>query len=156
MGEGVSHLERRRIESGVLVPMLQAFQRAMGVEQANSVAREVICQLARQDGAYWAQQFGADIEAVGKVAAMWADGGALEIEMLGGSVDHLDFNVTRCRYAELYQEAGLQDLGVIFHCNRDFAMMAGFSSSIALTRTQTIMEGALFCDFRFQKNTQDG
>ena len=34
-------------------------------------------------------------------------------------------------------------------CQRDFALAQGFSPEIQLTRTQTLMEGALFCDFRF-------
>ena len=42
----VTHLERRKIEAGVLIPMLQAFQRALGQERANDIAREVIRELA--------------------------------------------------------------------------------------------------------------
>lgn len=145
----ITHLERRKIESGVLVPMVQAFQRAMGTEQANCVAKEVIAELARQDGKRWAGEFGDDLAAIHRVAQIWADGGALAIEWLGRSDTHLDFNVTRCRYAELYQELGLPELGELFHCARDFAMMDGFSSNIALKRSQTIMNGAACCDFRF-------
>ena len=151
----ISHLERRKIESAVLVPMLEAFQRAMGTEQANCVAREVIRELARQDGARWAAQFGSDLDAIHRVATMWADGGALVIEWQGGSERHLDFNVTRCRYAELYQELGLPELGTLFHCDRDFAMMDGFSSSIVLKRSQIIMEGAACCDFRFELKKEE-
>ena len=47
----LTHLERRKIEAGVLVPMIQAFQRAIGTEKANEVAREVIVELARKEGA---------------------------------------------------------------------------------------------------------
>ena len=55
--------------------------------------------------------------------------------------EKLDFNVTRCGYAEFYKELGLAELGYLFHCNRDFAMVEGFSGEIArLERTQTIME----------------
>jgi transcriptional regulator GlxA family with amidase domain len=53
----ITHLERRKIEAGVLIPMVQAFQRAFGKERANEVAREVIRELARQDGDRWAGQF---------------------------------------------------------------------------------------------------
>src|SRR5574340_150664 len=42
----VTHLERRKIEAGVLIPMLQAFQRALGKERANEIAREAIVELA--------------------------------------------------------------------------------------------------------------
>ncbi|HTQ76456.1 MAG TPA: L-2-amino-thiazoline-4-carboxylic acid hydrolase [Burkholderiales bacterium] len=148
----ITHLERRKIEAGVLIPMLQAFQRAIGKERANRIAREVIVELARQDGERWAAQFGRDLAALEKVSdAVWAGGGSLEIEPVGKSPRTLDFNVTRCKYAEFYKELGLTELGQLFHCSRDFAMAEGFGRGLTLKRTQTIMEGASHCDFRFAR-----
>jgi predicted ArsR family transcriptional regulator len=150
----ITHLERRKIEAGVLIPMVQAFQRAIGKERANEIAREVIVELARKDGARWAQQFGDDLPAMEKVSGVWAAGGSLGIEPLGKSPDTLDFNVSRCQYAEFYKELGLAELGTLFHCSRDFAMVEGFSADLALKRTQTIMEGADHCDFRFMRKVR--
>jgi len=149
----MTHLERRKIEAGVLIPMVQAFQRAFGRERANAVAKEVVVELARRDGERWAAQFGDDLAGLERVACMWAAGGGLEIEPVApphAAPQTLEFNVTRCRYAEFYKELGLPELGYLFHCNRDFAMIDGFNRKIALTRTQTIMEGAAHCDFRFR------
>lgn len=147
----ITHLERRKIEAGVLIPMVQAFQRAIGKERANEIAREVIIELARKDGARWGQQFGHDLSAMEKVSEVWAAGGSLGIEPVGKAEDRLDFNVTRCQYAEFYKQLGLPELGYLFHCNRDFAMVQGFSPDLELKRTQTIMEGARHCDFRFAR-----
>jgi hypothetical protein len=147
----ITHLERRKIEGGVLIPMVQAFQKAIGKERANEIAREVIIELARQDGERWAQQFGEDLAAMEKVSGVWAGGGSLEIQPLGKSAEKLDFNVTRCQYAEFYQQLGLPELGALFHCSRDFAMVEGFSPGLKLERTQTIMQGASHCDFRFKQ-----
>ena len=146
----ITHLERRKIEAGVLIPMIQAFQRALGKEQANEIAREVIRELARKDGERWGAQYGRDLAALSEVEKVWAAGGALEIEPLEKSAEALDFNVTRCAYAEFYQSLGLPELGSLFHCSRDFAMAEGFSPDIRLDRTQTIMQGAGHCDFRFR------
>ena len=44
--ETLTHLERRKIEARVLIPMVQAFQRAVGAERANAVAREVFLDLS--------------------------------------------------------------------------------------------------------------
>ena len=145
----ITHLERRKIEAGVLIPMVQAFQRAIGTERANEIAREVIIGLARNDGERWAQRFGTDLAAMEQVISVWAGGGSLDIEPIGKSPDRLDFNVVRCRYAEFYKELGLPELGYLFHCNRDFGMVEGFSPNLMLRRTQTIMQGASHCDFRF-------
>lgn len=35
-------------------------------------------------------------------------------------------------------------------CNRDFSLVEGFNPAVKLTRTQTVMEGASYCDFRFE------
>jgi L-2-amino-thiazoline-4-carboxylic acid hydrolase len=145
----ITHLERRKIEAGVLIPMVQAFQHAIGKERANEIARGVIIELARKDGGRWAREFGDDLSGMERVSGVWAGGGSLGIEPIGRSADTLDFNVTRCQYAEFYKDLGLPELGYLFHCNRDFAMVEGFSPSLTLERTQTIMEGASHCDFRF-------
>ena len=36
-----------------------------------------------------------------------------------------EFNVTRCRFAEMYRRLGLADLGPILSCGRDAAMVEG-------------------------------
>lgn len=148
----LTHLERRKIEAGVLIPMVRAFQEAFGVERANEVARRVILDLARRDGESWAAQFGNDLDALKRVSGVWSGGGSLEIETVEETPDRLSFNVTRCRYAEFYKELGLPELGYLFHCNRDFAMVEGFNSGLTLVRTQTIMQGAGHCDFRFRRS----
>jgi L-2-amino-thiazoline-4-carboxylic acid hydrolase len=149
----ITHLERRKIEGGVLIPMVQAFQRAIGKERANEIAREVIIELARRDGERWSQQFGNDLAAMEQVSGVWAGGGSLDIQKLEGSSEKLDFNVTRCGYAKFYQDLGLPELGFLFHCSRDFAMLEGFSPGLKLERTQTLMEGATHCDFRFARKS---
>ena len=79
-----------------------------------------------------------------------AENDALELEILEQTPTRLSFNVTRCRYAEMYRALGLPDLGGSLSCQRDYALAQGFNPAIELTRTQTIMEGAPFCDFRFR------
>lgn len=34
-----------------------------------------------------------------------------------------------------------------FSCARDFALIKGFNQKITLQRTQTVMEGAAYCDY---------
>ncbi len=70
--------------------------------------------------------------------------------MIEESDEVLSFNVTRCRYAELYESLGIREIGTSFSCTRDLALIEGFNPDIALERTQTIMEGAPHCDFRYR------
>ena len=60
------------------------------------------------------------------------------------------FNVTQCRYAEMYRELGLGELGAILSCQRDAAFCEGYHPALKLARTQTLMQGASHCDFRYR------
>jgi predicted ArsR family transcriptional regulator len=148
----ISHLQRRKIEGRVLIPFIQALRDKFGENAMREVVDETIRKLAAEDGARWAATYGRTTASLRKVAQeLWAGGGSLDAQVVGESEDHLDFNVTRCRYAEFYKELGLSDLGFRVHCNRDHAMVVGFNSELELSRSQTIMEGATCCDFRFRK-----
>ena len=46
-----------------------------------------------------------------KGQGQWAAGGALEREVLRINQTAYDFNIVRCKYAEMYRESGLADLG---------------------------------------------
>ena len=144
-------LERREIEARIVGPLIRAFQAELGEERTLEIVRRVIADLARQDGAELARRLGeATLSAFAGTLDRWSAGGALEIDLIETSSDRLSFNVTRCRYAELYQALGLADLGSSLSCQRDFALVQGFNPDIALERTQTIMQGASHCDFRFR------
>lgn len=146
----MSLLQQRYIEARVVGPLIRAFQREMGADEAAAVARRAIQEIARERGRELAQQSERqDLEAFAEVAKAWRSQGALTIQVLEQSATRFDFNVTRCRFAEMYREMGLADLGSILSCERDGSLCQGFSQEIALTRTQTIMQGAPFCDFRY-------
>ena len=81
---------------------------------------------------------------------LWTKGDALQIETLRKDAKHYDFNVTRCRYAEMYRAMGLAELGGILSCNRDGAFCEGYDPKLKLERTQTIMGGASHCNFRYK------
>jgi hypothetical protein len=157
MADQLSLLERRRIEAQIVGPLVRAVQGELGTERTLALLRGVVTRLAEESGAEMARQFGeASLSAFAQCLDSWKEGEALEIDILEQTGQKLSFNVTRCRFAEMYRALGLADLGSSLSCQRDFALVQGFNPSIALTRTQTIMEGAPFCDFRFEaKNAAD-
>jgi hypothetical protein len=148
----IGHLQRRRIESGVLIPFIAACREKFGDDATRELVVATIRRLAADDGARWGKTYGRDLAGLKDVAEkVWAGGGSLEVNVIAASDERLDFNVTRCRYAEFYKDLDLADLGYLVHCNRDHAMIDGFNPELKLTRTQTVMEGAPHCDFRFSK-----
>lgn len=147
----VTLLQRRGIEAEVLVPFIRRLERELGAERAHDLARETIAEIAREQGEAVAEALGRnDLDGFGEVRDSWGGaGGDLTIEAVRHDADHLDFNVTRCRFAELYDRLGAHDLGFVLSCGRDFSLSEGYSNRLHLVRTQTIMQGAAFCDFRY-------
>ena len=114
----------------------------------------MIRDLARQSGCAAAGAVGGnDLPHLKMVVERWRDGGALELDVLRDDDEAFEFNVTRCRYAEMYRRLGLADLGPILSCSRDGTMIEGFNPAIAFERTQTLMEGATHCDFRYRQES---
>jgi hypothetical protein len=143
-------LERREIEARIIGPLVRAFEREIGEERTLAIVAGVISGLARESGADLARLLGEQtLDAFAQSLDRWRENGALELELLEQSPTRLSFNVTRCRYAEMYRALGLADLGASLSCCRDYTLAQGFNPAIELTRTQTIMQGAPFCDFRF-------
>lgn len=144
-------LEQREVEAGVIAPLFRAFAREVGEVRAREVLAETIGELARQAGCSAALALGgSDLQHVKQAIEMWKAGGALELTVIRDEPDAFEFNVTRCRFAEMYRRLGLADLGPILSCSRDARMIDGFNPTLAFTRTQTLMEGAGHCDFRYR------
>jgi len=143
-------IERRAIEAGVLVPLIRAFQNEFGEDRANAVARQTIIDLAEEQGRKNADHKGRnDLLAFTENMQAFSGGGALEVEMVERDAARVGFNVRRCRFAEMYRDMGAGDIGAVLSCNRDFSNVNGFNPEIKLTRTQTIMQGADHCNFRY-------
>ncbi len=150
----ISHLQRRKIEGRVLIPFVETLREKLGDEVAGEILDATIRRLAVDDGRRWAETYGRGMEAVKRVAEeVWAGGGGMDLQVKEQSAQHLDFDVTRCGYAQFYQALGLADLGYRIHCNRDHAMVTGFDETLELSRSQTIMQGASHCDFRYRSRS---
>lgn len=135
----------------MVAPLLEALGREFGRGRVLEVAAAVIERVAREQGEELAVTLGGTTLAdFAESLEAWERDGALQIDMLEQTEERLSFNVTRCRYAEMYRALGIPELGTLLSCNRDFALVSGFNRGITLTRTQTIMEGHAFCDFRYE------
>jgi len=144
-------LKRREIEARILAPLLDAFGERFGREEVLALAREVIINIAREQGRQLAQSLpGNSLPDLAASLEAWQKDDAMKMEVLALNEAEFAFNVTRCRYAELYRELGLAELGATLSCNRDAALIEGFNPLVQLTRTQTLMQGAACCDFRYQ------
>jgi hypothetical protein len=144
-------IEQVKIQAQVLVPLVKTLRAELGEEQANRVVAKALGDLYRKYGETWWRTQGARGlgEKMAAAFAGFAAGNALDYEVLGTSGDAFDVNVTRCRYAEFFNRIGAPELGFLLVCSADFTMAEGYGG-VGLTRTQTIMQGASHCDFRYR------
>jgi hypothetical protein len=152
-GMSASVLERTKIQAQVLVPLVKALQAELGEARANALVRRTLGDLYRKYGEeFWRSK---NEENLGKFMASgfktFAHDDALDYTVVEQTQDALTVDVTGCRYAEFYKELGETELGFLLVCSGDFAMAEGFGGDVRLTRTQTIMQGADHCDFRYRR-----
>ena len=92
----------------------------------------------------------ADLQNFAEILFNWTKENALEIYLLEQEKSKMDFNFTRCRYAEMYEEMGLKQSGHLSSCSRDADLCTGYNPDIDFERNQTIMKGASHRDFRLK------
>ncbi len=141
-------LVRREVEARILAPIIGALSAEFGRDRVIAIVRDTIVNIAREQGSELADTMGGcSCRHFKESLKYWTKDDALEIVVHVEDGEHLTYHATRCRYAEMYQALGIPELGAIFSCNRDAALIKGFNPDARLVRTQTLMEGAPFCDF---------
>ena len=150
----VSVLQQARIQAQVLVPLIKALQAELGEARANALVREALGETYRRFGeAFWRAKNEANLgTALASAFATYAADDALDIQLVRQAPDAYEIDVTGCRYAEFYQALGEPELGFLLVCSADFDTAKGFGPDVKLTRTQTIMQGASHCDFRYKRS----
>ena len=144
-------LEQRRIEANIIKPIFEEMVVALGIDKAKDILGTAIRKNAIEQGKAYADSQGqpTSLSTFHSLLSQWTAGGALELDMLKETEEAIDYNVTRCRYAEMYKEMGLSEIGHLLSCGRDGTFCEGYDPNINLERTQTIMQGATHCDFRY-------
>lgn len=150
--EAMPILTQRRIEAAFAKGIYDTMKAELGEAQARRILADAIVGMAKASASEMARTAPGDtpLEKFKAVQPRWRAEDALRFEVLRDTPDAFDFNVTRCRYAEMYRAMGLAELGAILSCNRDGAFCEGFDPKLRLTRTQTLMGGATHCDFRYR------
>jgi L-2-amino-thiazoline-4-carboxylic acid hydrolase len=151
-------IEHVKIQAQVLVPLVKTLQEELGQERANAIVRKALGDLYRKFGEEWWRKQGArDLgEKMASAFHTFAAGDALDYEVVKQDPDAFEVNVTGCRYAKFYNEMGAPELGFLLICSSDFSMAEGYGTEVQLTRTQTIMQGASHCDFRYMLKKRGG
>jgi hypothetical protein len=146
-------IQQAKIQAQILVPLIKALQAELGEERANALVRKALGDTYRRFGEeFWRTKNEKNLgKTMASAWATYARADALDYSVIEQSQDAFEIDVTGCRYAEFYKELGEPELGFLLVCSADFTTAEGFGPDIKLTRTQTIMQGAGHCDFRYRR-----
>jgi hypothetical protein len=143
--------EQRRIEAMILKHVYDTLKVSHGIEMAQKTIADAVRAASITQGSEFAAKVDGNttIQTFVERQSLWKVGGAMELEVLQQTKTSYVFNVTRCKYAEMYREMGLGEIGHLLSCQRDATFCEGYDKRMRLQRTQTIMQGASYCDFRY-------
>lgn len=153
MSDEIGILRQRTIEAAFAKAIHDEMAAELGAERATEILSRAVIRMAKAAGAEWAKKAPGgrtDLATFEATMPAWTKDDALRIEVVKRTPGEFHFNVTRCRYAETYKAMGVGHLGAALSCNRDGTFCEGYDPRLKLTRTQTIMEGASHCDFRYR------
>ena len=144
----LTNLDKVRIQMEYVVPLIRDLQELLGEEVVNE-ALEARAR-AKEEAIHSDKQ--PDFSRMTESTKVFAAGGALDYEIIASTSDRFDMNVSDCQYAEMMDELGGRKFGHLLVCRGDFA--AARRIGMTLTRTQTRMQGAEYCDFRYRPAEQ--
>ena len=146
-------IQQAKIQAEVLVPLVKTLQVELGKERANALVRRALGDIYRR----YSEEFRRmkNERSLGNMmasaSATYARDDALDYRVIEQSQDAFEIDVRECQYAEFYKELGEPELGFLLVCSADFPTAKGLGPDIQLTRTQTIIQGATHCDFRYRR-----
>jgi len=149
----ISLLDKTRIQAQVLVPVMRALRAELGSEKANALVKGAL-----RD---WSKQLFANIGngVEGSPRRKWAamQGALTDItekevtfDMHRRDKEALEFDITTCRFAEFFRSLGEPELGALLVCATDVDIADAAGGDVSFSRSQTIMQGAPCCTFRYK------
>ena len=138
-------LDAVKIQARVLIPIVKALEAELGKARAHALVGGAIAES-------WSSFVAA--RSPERDSHPSTDGGALpypvESEIVENTPESLAINMTACEFARWFREIGEPEIGALLTCGVDFAVNAKLRPSWTFERTQTQMQGAAFCDFRWR------
>jgi hypothetical protein len=149
----ISLLEKTRIQAQVLVPVMRAMRAEIGREKADALVRGALREWSKQlfagigDGIE-----GSPGRKFAKMNTALAEVTEREVtfDMHRRDRQALEFDITSCRFAEFFRALGEPELGALLICHVDADIADAGGSDVSFRRTQTLMQGASCCDFRYK------
>ena len=116
--------------AAILKHVYDTLKASHGPEVAKKAIAEAVRKSAMEQAAEMAARVGGNtsLQTFIDRQEMWTRGGALERDVIEQSDTRYRFNVTRCKYAEMYRDMGLGEIGHLLSCQRDGTFCEGYDT----------------------------
>ena len=145
MATGLSMLDAVKIQARIVIPIVKALERELGRERAHAIVGQAIADSYANWQAGRTQARNTHPRE-GNVAHSFP----VETEVVDDTDSAFAINMTRCQFAEYFRDIGEPEIGALLTCGVDFATQAKLRPDWEFRRTQTLMKGAPYCDFRWR------
>ena len=149
----ITMLDKVKIQAQVLMPVMRALRAELGRDKADALVKGALRDWSK--GLF--AEIGKDIEGspYRKFATMntaLADVTMQEVsfDMHRRDKQALEFDITSCRFAEFFRALGEPELGALLICHVDADIADAGGDEVNFSRTQTLMQGASCCNFRYK------
>jgi len=140
-------LDALKIQSRAVIPIVRALELEVGRERALAIVGRAIAEShAEWQGKVVRERNSHPREVKPNTEAQLP----IEPEIVEDTDSNVAINMTRCQFAEYFRSIGAEDVGALLTCGVDFAAEALLRPNWEFRRTQTIMGGASYCDFRWR------
>ena len=149
----LSLLDRVKIQSELLIPLLKDLRQELGEERANEIVYRSLRNHLKNHYQLLAKSkpgSGKDKWAALTEDMLAAIGDDVEIEHLRDDGEALNLDVVGCRYAQHFHQVCEPELGSILTCELDEHTVRTSNDEVTLNRPKTIMKGDSKCEFRYE------
>jgi hypothetical protein len=137
----------------VLVPVMRALRDELGRDKADALvkgalrdwSKKLFAEIARDIEGSPRRKFAAMNTALADVTER-----EVTFEMHRRDKQALEFDITSCRFAEFFRALGEPELGALLICQTDVDIAEAGGDEVSFSRTQTLMQGASCCNFRYR------
>lgn len=140
-------LEAVKIQSRVVIPIVKALEREIGKEKAHAIVGAAIADAYIEHR----ERRGYELNSHPRTEHESGMAFPVEREIVSDGEAEFGHNITGCQFADYFRSIDEPEIGALMTCGVDFAAEALIRPQWTFERTQTRMQGAAHCDFRWRK-----
>ncbi|MCA8926791.1 MAG: L-2-amino-thiazoline-4-carboxylic acid hydrolase [Alphaproteobacteria bacterium] len=145
-------LEATKIQARAVIPIVKALEAELGRERAHAIVGKAI----GDSYVAWRERMGFETDAHPRTEAEAGPDFPVEHAVVEDSDTAYGHNITGCAFADYFRAIGEPEIGALMTCGVDFPAEARIRPGWEFRRTQTRMQGAPHCDFRWRRKPPAG